>query len=188
MGRSLTQSSYLRIVSLERKTMPPLDYPIHWRMALRTLGEDLLESYMMRTLEESLSGSSAPSWLGTLRGFRNLPSCMVLPGLESPPSSIFWSYSSKATQLRSMRELLDPRAISSQPALSVRVRSWPSIKTGTSRELSLTDFSTVLPRMRPFLLMRKASSGILRESMQSFSSVLTNQLRSLTRSRESSGD
>ena len=188
MARSLTQSSYLRIVSLERKTMQPQDYPTHWRMALRTLGEDLLEFYMMRTLDESLSGSSAPSWLETLRGYRSLPSCMVLPGLGSQPSSIFWSYSSRATQLHLMRERLDPRQISSRPALSARVRSWPLTRMETFPGSSQTGCLTALSPTRQLSLMRKAFVDTLSESMHSFSSVLTSQLRSLTRSRELSGD
>ena len=167
--------------------MQPQDYPTRWRMALRTLGEDLLESYMMRMLDESLSGSSAPSWLGIANGFRSLPSYMVLPGLVSQPSSIFWSYSSKATQLLLMQELLDPSQISSLPALSARVRSWPLIKMGTSQESRRTGSSTASSHTRPFLSMRRALNDILSESTRSFSSVLTSQLRSLTRSRESSG-
>ena len=142
MGRSLTPSSYLRTVLLERKTMPLQGCHTLSRRASRSLGEDLLGSYMMRMLDESLSGSSAPSWLETLRGFKSLPSYMVPRVLESQRSSIFWSFYSKAIQLHSMQELLDQSQISSRPALSVRVRSWPSIKMETSPGSRLMDFLT----------------------------------------------
>ena len=168
--------------------MQPQDYPTHWRTALRTLGEDLLESYMMRMLDESLSGSSAPLWLGIANGYRSLPSYMVRPGLESPPSSIFWSSSSKATQLRSMRELLDPSQISSRPALLPRVRSWPSTKMETYLGSSPTGSSTASSLMRPFSSMRRAFDDFPSELMRSCSSGLTSLLRSQTPSPVSSVD
>ena len=142
MGRSLTANSYLQTVLLERKTMPLQDFHTLSRRASRSLGDLSLELYMMRMLDESLSGSSVPSWLATLRGFRSLPSYMVPRDRESQRSSIFWSFYSRAIQLHSMRELLDPSQISSQPALSVRVHSWPSIKMETSPGSRLMVFLT----------------------------------------------
>ena len=132
MGRSLTPSSYLQTVLLERKTMPLQGCHTLSRRASRSLGDLSLELYMMRMLDESLSGSSAPSWLATLRGFRSLPSYMVPRVRESQRSSIFWSFYSKAIQLHSMQELLDPSQISLLQVPSVRVRSWPSIRMETS--------------------------------------------------------
>ena len=150
MVRSLTASSYLRTVLLERKTMPPLDYPTLLKMVLRSPGIDSLAYSMLRTIEESWSGSSAPSWLETLSGYRSLPSYMVPRDLGSQPSSIFSSYYSRATQLPLMREHLDPSQISSRPALSLRVRSWPSTKMETYHGSSPTGSSTASSLMRPF--------------------------------------
>ena len=148
MGKSLTPSLYLRTVLLERKTMPLQGFHTLSKRANRSLGDLSLELYMMRMLDESLSGSSAPSWLETLRGFRSLPSYMVPRDRESQRSSIFWSFYSKATQLRSMRELLDPSQISLQPALSARVRSWPLIRMETSLVSRLMVFLTAWWPMR----------------------------------------
>ena len=147
-GRSLTPSLYLRTVLLERKTMPPQDSRTPSRKVRRTLGELSLELYMMRMLVESSSGSLALLWLETLRGFRSLPSYMVPRDLVSRPSSIFWSFYSKDTQLRLMRDLLDPSLISSRPVPSVRVRSWPSIRTETSLGSRLMVFLTAWWPMR----------------------------------------
>ena len=135
--------------------MVPLDYPTHWRMVHRTLGEDLLEFYMMRTLEENLSGSSDRSLLVTRNGYRSLPSYMVPQDLVSLPCLTSWSFYSKGTQLRLMRALLDPVAISSQPLPSPRVRSWLSIRMGTYQGLSLMGFLTVPWHMRPSLINEK---------------------------------
>ena len=158
------------------------------RRASRSLGKLSLELYMMRMLDESLSGSSAPSWLETLRGFRSLPSCMVPRDLVSQQSSTFWSCSSKGTQLRLMRERLDPSPTSSRPALLVRVRSWPSIKMETSQESRLTVYSIAWSHMRRFSSMRKELSDTLNGLTHSFSSALTSLSRSLTPSQESSDD
>ena len=144
MGRSLTANSYLQTVLLERKTMPLQGCHTLSRRASRSLGDLSLELYMMRMLDESLSGSSAPSWLATLRGFRSLPSYMVPRDLESQRSSIFWSFYSKDIQLHSMQGLLDPSQISLRPALSARVRSWPSTKMETSLGSRLMAYLTVL--------------------------------------------
>ena len=142
MGRSLTVSLYLQTVLLERKTMPLQGFHTLSRRASRSLGDLSLELYMMRTLDESLSGSSAPSWLATLRGFRSLPSYMVPRDLASQRSSTFWSFYSKGTQLSSMRELLDLSQISLRPALSARVLSWPLIRTETSLGSRLMGYLT----------------------------------------------
>ena len=144
MGRSLTANSYLRTVLLERKTMPLQGFHTLSKRGSRSLGDLSLELYMMRMLDENLSGSSAPSWLATLRGFRSLPSYMVPLDQESQRSSIFWSFYSKAIQLHSMQELLDPSQISLRPVLSARVRSWPSIKMETSLGSRLMVCLTVL--------------------------------------------
>ena len=132
MDRSLTASSYLLTVSLERKTMPRPGSHTPSRKAHRTLGELSLELYMMRMLDENSSGSSGPSWLETVSRYRSLPSCMAPQDPVSLPSSIFWNFYSKDIQLHSMQGRLDPSQISSQQAPSVRVRSWPSIKMETS--------------------------------------------------------
>ena len=168
--------------------MPPQGCHTLSRRASRSLGDLSLELYMMRMLDESLSGSSAPSWLATLRGFRSLPSYMVPRDRESRRSSIFWSFYSKGTQLHSMRELLDPNQISLQPALSVRVRSWPLIRMETSRESRLTVYSIAWSHMRRFSSMRRELSDTLNGLTRSFSSALTSLSRSLTPSQESSDD
>ena len=142
MGRSLTESLYLQTVLLERKTMPLQGCHTLSRRASRSLGDLSLELYMMRMLDESLSGSSAPSWLETLRGFRSLPSYMVPQDPESQRYSTFWNFYSKGTQLSSMRELLDLSQINSLPVRSVRVRSWPLIRTETSLGLRLMGYLT----------------------------------------------
>ena len=144
MGRSLTPSLYLLTVLLERKTMPLQGFHTLSKRGSRSLGDLSLELYMMRMLVGSSSGSSAPSWLETLRGFRSLPSYMVHLDRENQRSSIFWSFYSKAIQLHSMQELLDPSQISLQQALSARVRSWPSIRTETSLGSRLMACLTVL--------------------------------------------
>ena len=158
------------------------------RRASRSLGELSLELYMMRMLDESLSGSSVPSWLETLSGFRSLPSYMVPRDLVSQRSSIFWRFSSKATQLHLMRELLDQSQISSRPALSARVRSWPSTRMETYLESSPMDSSTALLRTKLFSSMRRGYEGILSESMQSYLSEQISQSRSQIPSQVSSVD
>ena len=188
MGRSLTASSYLRTVLLERKTMPLQGCHTLSRRANRSLGDLSLELYMMRMLDENLSGSSAPSWLATLRGFRSLPSYMVPLDLVSRRSSTFWNFYSRGTQLHSMREHLDPNLISSRPAPLVRVRSWPSIKTVTSQESRLTVYSIAWSHMRRFSSMRRELSDTLNGLTHSFLSALTSLSRSLTQSQESSDD
>lgn len=188
MGRSLTPSLYLRTVLLERKTMPPQDSRTPSRRVRRTLGELSLELYMMRMLDESSSGSSVPSWLETLSGYRNLPSCMVPRDLVSQQSSTFWNFYSRDTQLPLMRGRLDPSQTSSQPAPLVRVRPWPSIKTATSQESRPTVYSIAWSHMRRFSSMRRELSDTLNGLTHSFSSALTSLSRSLTPSQESSDD
>ena len=158
------------------------------RRASRSLGDLSLELYMMRMLDESLSGSSVPSWLETLRGFRSLPSSMVPRVPESQRSSTFLSFYSKDIQLHSMQALLDPSQTSSRPAPSVRVRSWPSIKTVTSQELRPTAFLTAWWPTRRFSSMRRELSDTLNGLTRSFSSALTSLSRSLTPSQELSDD
>ena len=187
-GRSLTASLYLQIVLLERKTMPRPGYRTPSRKVHRTLGELSLELYMMRMLDESLSGSLGPSWLETVSGYRSLPSCMVHQDPVSLPSSIFWNFYSKDIQLHSMQGRLDPSQISSQQAPSVRVRSWPSTKTGTSQESRPTVYSIAWSHMRRFSSMRRELSDTLNGLTRSFSSALTSLSRSLTPSQESSDD
>ena len=168
--------------------MPLQGYHTLSRRASRSLGDLSLELYMMRMLDESLSGSSAPSWLETLRGFRSLPSYMVPQDPESQRSSTFWNFYSKDTQLRSMRELLDPSQISSQPALSVRVRSWPLTRMETSLGSSPMDSSTALLRTKLFSSMRREYEGTLSESMQSYLSEQISRSRSQIPSPVSSVD
>ena len=168
--------------------MPLQDFHTLSRRASRSLGDLSLELYMMRMLDESLSGSSAPSWLATLRGFRSLPSYMVPRVPESQRSSTFWNFYSRDTQLRSMRELLDPSQINSRPVPWGGVRSWPSIKTATSRESRPTVYSIAWSHMRRFSSMRRELSDTLNGLTRSFSSALTSLSRSLTPSQESSDD
>ena len=158
------------------------------RRASRSLGDLSLELYMMRMLDESLSGSSAPLWLETLGGFRSLPSCMAPRVPESQRSSTFWNFYSKDTQLRLMRERLDPSLISLRPALSVRVRSWPSTRMETYLGSSPMDSSTALLRTKLFSSMRRGYEGILSESMQSYLSEQISQSRSQIPSQVSSVD